>query len=622
MNARRLVAVVAGAVVLAGAVAMLRTGVQPPPRPVTGPDGQRISAYHDPALVVPPPRPGAAPHRPGRLHIDARRGGALVSWPPAPYSFEVRWSGADGATSGVRLVVTPATSFEGLPAGRYHVEVRSVDEVGRRSEPTSADVEVSDDVPSWQRGLGFVDDFSAGAGLDASRWRLPNFARQCLRREGNPGPLMLDGRCGGMLRPTSQLVLAGSGEVLGRVVVLADAPSPPQPSPYGPTGPPEDLGWANYLVVGVAQPPPVLTPASGVQLWIGSQGAFLTVGNDSPDRPQLGQRLDGGSPGALHRWELVFTADEVRAYRDGEQVGSADYRAPWQRADVSLAAYVGGDPSWRVGARVGLVGFTGDAPDGRAVELVELVPEPVEPTTELHFAVPAAPTAQRASLTGVLVSPGPAYGPASVQDYRAPPPPDVVAHIGGLPLELHRQPSGYPDDPSVWLSADVPASAVRGGGTLTLRSANGVTFVAVQAELEVTHQPGVVLDVQQPWVDRPAQPVLPTPRLTIRYRERTVTGSDPAPRGKLEVEVQVDGLPAQAVGRGVGGWVALRVELDGRRILDFPTATDGPAVAGSYRFTLDTTDLPNGYYPLVVSLIPERAGLAGTTERATLRLTS
>src|SRR3712207_7619611 len=40
----------------------------------------------------------------------------------------------------VRYVATPSTSLSGLAQGRYRVEVRSVDEVGRRSEPSIAEV--------------------------------------------------------------------------------------------------------------------------------------------------------------------------------------------------------------------------------------------------------------------------------------------------------------------------------------------------------------------------------------------------------------------------------------------------------------------------------------------------
>src|SRR5215217_4220309 len=185
MNRGRLVAVVAGAAVLAAAVVMLRQDVQPP-----------VShAHRDAAVVNPPQRPGNRPRPPGRLHFDARRGGAVVSWPPAPYGFEVRWGRAGGQPRNLRYVATPAAGLRGLAPGKYHVEVRSVDEIGQRSEPSSADVEVSDREPSWLQGLGFIEDFASGAGLRADRWIMSDHAPGCVHREGGSGPILLDLGC-------------------------------------------------------------------------------------------------------------------------------------------------------------------------------------------------------------------------------------------------------------------------------------------------------------------------------------------------------------------------------------------------------------------------------------------
>lgn len=624
VKARRLVAVAVGAAVLVAVVGLLRGGVEPPPRPVTGPDGERITAYHDAALVTPPRRPEAPPPQPGRLRTDPRRGGALLSWPPAPHAFEVHVSRTDRGqpTDFVRLVAASATSLEHLAPGRYHVEVRAVDQVGRRSEPTSTDLDVSDDAPAWERGLGFVDDFTAGAKLDPTRWRVPDDVRDCIHREGDPGPLVLDDRCGALLSPVSPVMFAESGEVRGRVVVLADVPALPRSaSGSGASADrPDDLDLTNYLVVSLAPPAPMPILDSGLQLRIGPDAAFLNVGAPGPGR-RLGAPAGTPSPGALHRWELVFTADEVHVHLDGEQVGGMALRQPWQRADLQLAAYPAG-ADVPVGARVALVGLTGPAPDGRAVELIGLGPDQQRPQTEQRFDIPTGlPTVQQATLTGFLASPGPDNRPGTHEDQQPQPPPDVLADIGGRPVELHRQPSGYPGDPSVWFSAQLPVEAVWSGSTLTVRSVGGAPIVMV-VWLELIHEPGTVLNLQQPRVDPPATPVLPQPSLTVRHGDRTIDGSDPAPRGKLEVNVEVDAVPAQAPGREVAGWVALRVELDDRRILDVPTATDGPAVTGSFQFTLDTTDLPDSHYQLVARLISDRPGPAGIPGRATLRLTS
>ena len=627
MNRGRLLAVAAGAVVLTGAIVTLRSGVQPPARSVVAPDGERITAYHDPALVDPPRRPSERPQQPGRLHTDARRGGAVVSWPPAPYGFEVRWGPAGEPPGQVRYVATPSTGLYGLRPGRYHVEVRSVDEVGQRSEPSSADVEVGDRPPPWQQGLGFVDDFTAGADLRADRWQLSDLSRQCLRREGDPGPILLDGRCNTVLRPVSPLVLSDpqAGGVRGRVVVLADAPGqPPPPAPSNrepppePPPPDEDYFLSNELIVAVTTASaPYAEP--DVQLRIGSTGAFLDFDGFRPGRPSTAQRLSTPhalSPGALHRWELVFTADQVQVFLDGEQIGSADHRPSWRQADVVLYPSLAQDDGRTAAARVALVGLTGPEPDGRAVEIVQVTRGGEQPGAEQRFPIPALPDVQSATLVGLLIS------TVATDPTRPPPPPsEVRAELGGQPLRLARQPNVDPAEPSFWFTADVPVAALASSTALTLRSVDGSEFAAVAVELKLVHRPGTVVDVQQPRVERVGQPATARPQVVVRHGQEIVGSGQPAPRARLDVEVRLDVSSAQSAAGELAGIVALRVELEGRRILDFPTAVGGPAVTGSYRFTLDTTDLPPGsYQALTVSLIPDRPAVPNGVDRFTVRM--
>jgi hypothetical protein len=630
VNRGRLIAVVAGAAVLAGAVFMLRSEVQAPVPPAVAPDGQRITAYHDPALVTPPKSPSVRPRQPGRLHTDARRDGALVSWPPAPYGFEVRWGSAGTepartAPANVRYVATPSTSLSGLARGRYRVEVRSVDEVGRRSEPSTAEVEVSGEAPPWQRGLGFVEDFTSGAGLGADRWRVADLVRQCIPREGERGPIVLGGQCGGMLRPISPLVLSGPDPagVRGRVVVVADAPPPPPPRPRNLDGvigvPQEGYGGPEDLTIAVAPPPlPAPTAFASIQLRVSSHGVFLDIFDGTANEPPVEHRLDApppDGPGALHRWELVFTTDQVRVQRDGEPIGSVEHRPSWREADVSVSASVSDDSGSTVpdGVRVGLVGLTGPAPDGRAVELTELNKGTDVPGTVQRFMIKAAPTVRAARVTGRAIDP-------TTVDGRPPVQPDLVAEVDGRRVQLWRQPAGYPEGAGFWFAVDLPAQLLKPQVTLTLRAANGATFAAYGVELELTHEPGTVLDVPQPRVEQPARPSLVQPELVVRHGEQVVSSGQPAPRGPLEVEVRLDAVSAQTAGGGLVGWVAVRAELDDRRILDFPTAADGPAVAGTYRFMLDTTTVPAGAPALVVSLIPDRPGIAYGSDRFIVRL--
>lgn len=620
MKRGRLLTTAAGAAVLIGAAVLLRSGVPAPVQAAVGPNGERINAYHDPALVTPPRPPDGRPQQPGRLSTDVRRNGFLVSWPPAPYAFEVRWERA-GAEPGadrtaVRYVATPSTSVARLSEGRYRVEVRSVDDIGRRSEPSTTEVEVNGDVPEWQRGLGFVEDFTAGAALAPDRWRVHNVVRECVRREGGDGPLLLDGQCAGALRPVSPLVLADPDRdgVRGRVVVVADAP-PPLPAPAGGGEPPPDeFGVANALNVLVTPVQSVGEVFSGVRLRISSGGASLTIGAAMLGWPREERQLavpPVGSPGALHRWELVFTGDEVRALRDGVQVGSLGYRPPWRAAEVELAASVATAGVVPVGSRIGLVGLTGPVPDGVVVEQVDVTAGTEQPAAVRSFQIPIPQTVRSARLSGFAFA-------APVDAAGRPPTPDIAGEIDGRPFELRRQPPGGPDEYSLNFTAELPLD--RPGPqldtqpTVTLRSADGTPFVAFGIQLELTHRPGTAVGTPRPRVTRPGPPSLPQPRLSVRQGQRVLVSGENAARGRLDVEVRLESVAAQAVTGELAGCVAVRVRLGDRRLLDVPTVADGPAIAGSHRFTVDTTSLPGGEHRVTVEVVPDRPGLPYSTD--------
>jgi hypothetical protein len=614
---RRLVTVAVGAAALVGAVLLLRSGVQPPPAPAIGPDGARIAAYHDGKLVTPPERPDGRPQQPGRLSTDARRGGALVHWPAAPYGFDVRWGKAGGDLASVRFVATPGTTLSDLDPGRYRVEVRSVDEVGHRSEPSSIEVDVSDEPPEWQRGLPFLEEFTHGGDLDSDRWLISDQARQCLRRDGATGPVVLNGQCFGLLRPSSPLVLSDpdSSGVRGRLVVVADTPPPFSP-PDGQSL--DDGGASNDLVIAIGQSS-FFSP-SGLTLRVNSRAAFLSTGVGTSGSGPEEQRLEGdalGGPGALHRWELVFTADEVRVLRDGQQVGSAPFRPDWRQADISIISLAIDVGDFAAGARVALVGLTGPAPDGRPSELIRLINfDPNSGDTEQRIPVGPAPTAEAARLRGVVV--GHRTEPDKPDKPNAAP--EMTAELAGQRLEVRTTGTSDPENSSYWFDIDVPTDALREAGQLTMRSRDGSGFQVFELELAITHRSGTEVAATETRVQGPAAPRLPRPDLVIRSGERFLQGGDPVPRGILDIEVRPNAAWAQSVSGSLVGWVAVRVELDGRRILDHPTSVDGPAVAGRYRFTLDTTELPKGPLSLVVSLIPDRQGVANTIGHFVVRV--
>lgn len=614
---RRLVGIAVGTAVLMAGALVMRSEVTPRPRSALGPDGERIAAHHD-AAVEPPARSQERPERPGRLRTDARRGGALVSWPPAPFGFEVRWGQAGGRTTSTRFVSTPGTTLAGLSPGRYHVEVRSVDETGQRSEPTGTDVEVGDDEPQWARGLGFAQDFTRDVSLPADRWRTFDAGTDCLRRDGEGGPLLVSGGCIGALRPVSPLTLSepdGDG-VRGRLVVVADSPS--QPFSVRDRPPREEgIDYTNQLVVLVGAP--MFFPSGALMLRIGASGAYLdpsadfTGPNRQRDTDEVKLDAPPGGPGVLHRWELVFTTDEVRVLLDGNRVGGVRYRPTWRQGEVNLAPIIppsnDGSPASDA-VRVAFLGLTGPAPDGRPVDARELGPQVRNPAKEQRFDVPAVQTAAAATIGGLVVADG------STLDLpnQLPPAPEVVAELDGrrIPLVVRRSDD---DSASYWFDAEVDAAQVRRGGALVLRSLRG-DFSAFNLLLEVKHRAGTGVATPTVTTATPARPRLPRGELVVRSGENRLFTDDTVRGPEVQVELRL--APQQAP--ELAGWVALRAELDGRRILDHPTSTDGPAFTADYRFTIHTRDLAPGLLTLIVTLVPDRPGIDATTARFVLRI--
>ncbi len=615
----KLVIAAVGAAVLVGSVLTLRSGVESPP-PSVGPDGQQIRAYHDARFVVPPARPESTPAAPGELRFDTRAGAALVSWPNAPYGFEVRWGRAGGALDQVRYVATSSTSLLGLDPGRYRVEVRSVDDIGQRSEPAGAEIDVSDDAPEWQRGYGFLEDFTRGAQLDPDRWIASEDNRDCLRREATDGPLLLSGRCYSTLRPSSKLELSepGADGLRGKVVLLVDAPpsAPRHDRPEG-GGPPGD---ANEFMM-IIGPPHYFGPET-LMLRVGLRGAYLAGGSDRFTGTEVSVDLgqDGiGGPGALHRWELHFASNEVRALRNGEQVGSIPFRPTWREADVGLTSFMVVDDGPATAARVGLLGLTGPAPDGQPTEVVR-PPTSGDPAAEHRVRFEAIPTAEEAKLIGFVASGGMDGGGEGTPG-EPPPAPVVVGEFAGRPVELRRV--GVVDlaDNGYAFEADIPPDLVRAGGELVMRSADGSSFAAYDSLLEVQHKAGTALRSRRLRVDRPTLPAMATPDVVVRQNGRVVSSGQRLRPGEVEVEIDTNAAMAQAVSGGLVGWVALRVDLDGKRILDHPTGVAGPSIAGRYRFVLKVGSIPGRSATMTVSLVPDRAGVAHTTDRFTVRVT-
>jgi hypothetical protein len=608
-----------GAVGLAAAVVALRSGIEPSAPPVSGPDGERISAYHDSRLVTPPRRSDTRPPRPGELRTEGRHRQALVSWPGSLGGYEVRWSRTDGpGTPGVRLVNTPATTLTDLEPGAYRVEVRAIDDAGHRSEPRVADLRVGDERPDWERGLGFLADLTTSGGLDPDMWNPPSDPGRCLTRAAATGPLLFSGDCvDGRLVPSSPLVLSepdGDG-VRGRVVLVADVPAPGPPSSSG--------GYALVMGVGAGD----IAPAERVALGLYAGGGYVSAGVEEgraglwwPGGQQPADSVEGldeldpvaaVGPGVTHRWELVFTTDEVRVLQNGTQVGAVPFRPSWTTAAVSLSTAnrrPGNTDGLTPSARIEKVGLTGPGPDGRATEVLHLSPGLTSSGPGAVFTYRPTPTADTGRLTALVYVNSPSGRPS---------PPLVVIETGSRTTELRATADESPFSRGYAIALDVPGEQLRAGGTVGIRSADPEVVSLYQVELEITHRAGAEVAEIPVRIEPGAAPRLPRPRLRVLRDGAPVNSSAPVAPGPFEVEVTVPPLS----GSSSPGWVAVRILLDGRRILDVPTGADGPAVTCTgLRFTLHTDELDAGYRRLEAVLVPAVAGVSPARDQYTLRL--
>lgn len=611
MQRGRLLHLGVGAVALVAAVALLRSQT-PTVESVVAPDGEQFSAYHDPRRITPPSRPDAPPRPPGELQLDSRRNGTLVSWPPAPFGFEVRWGRAGGELNRISYHATAGTTLRDLKPGRYRVEVRSVDSIGQRSTPVSAEFEASGSRQDWMRGLGFTADFGLDPALDPMRWRLSDAERRCVRTDGEPDPvLLMPASCGFGLRPAAPLVLGKPDRhgVRGRVVVVTDAPQS------------ERLG-SELAIVASPSPTtsfsfvdPAITdgsahrryglPSHAIAMRVTGLGVGFELGADVPAEesdsgtyrpPETGT----ASPGALHRWELVFRTDRIEAYRNGDLVASAAVTAPWRQALVNITTGYDafGGTRTRSAAQVAFVGLTGELTDRRPVLVLDVDPGGSVERTE------GAVSARLTAIAGRRLRATPEQLVANVES--PPGSPQVAVHL--QPLDTAR---------SAAYAADLPAELLGEQLWISLRAPESEVFFE-RLVLELTYPEGTDLGVSRPQPE-PRPPALP--RLVLQLRspatgsvlsedQRTTPAEHPA---RLAVY-------GRASSNGMVPWIAVVVELDGRRILTMPTALAGPAIASQYEFTLDLGDVPDGSHVLAVSLIPDRAGSEPATAQTRFRI--
>lgn len=588
----------------------------------------------EPGIVLPGPgeRPAdvdAVEAQPGDGRLRLRWARAVSGRVPDRASgYQVSW-GAEGRIDRHMLVAAPELELRGLTNGtRYDIEVRSVDAYGQRSEPIrGSGVPAAGTADPWSQAFtGLHDDFRGGSVPDPGRWAVQRIGNNCLRAgpgEGDEaGRFVLELQCGSsaaVLRARVPLTLTG-GDIRGRIGLVTDAPIPGGqvaitlvPGPVTSIGVLPDA-HAVLSENGLTREDPNLPPGT-IRTVIDADVAAITTG---PGVPRTGANLGKpnldtilGSPGVTSRWELQVASGGVTLTRDGELAAAAAVRPDWTQATVLLEFTA---PPGEI-ARLHLdeFGFTGPtSTPPNVVERLDAVSPRVYPRDEggpNNRTQPAAPAAVSARLHVVM-------GPS-----RACAPEDLVADFGGpvVPL-VPEAPGTIPKDgPYCPLVADLPPNVLdlleRGAmHTPFLRSATGSQLAVAGSFLEIGFPAGANVDRQRVVPGPGPQQTNERHRLPLLNADlRNAAGEplvpgQPVERGRLVLDVTLDGLAGQRSTGQVGGVAGIQVLIDNKVVAGLPTTRDGPAAGGDYRFGMSTNTLNSGGHVIEVRVYGTESG--------------
>ncbi|MFI9008829.1 fibronectin type III domain-containing protein [Actinosynnema sp. NPDC053489] len=555
MERRTLIAAVAGLVLLAGTVAVLRDESAPPPP-------RTYDRFLDRGVeYVPDPHRAAAPTDLRLTALD--RTSLRVGWTPADGvghgGFEVRWN---DRTRLVRGTETELTDLD--PNAEVRVEVRAIDATGDRTGPVTARA-----VPRLVHDSTWADDlvvpvdlFDGPDALTRRRWRVFDAGEAgCLGLRPFGGRRLEIGCDHVDLQSNVALRFRepGADGVLGRVSLTTD----------GPVGPEPDAGEVLIALLpdpahdlGLLAPP---FPPGVVVLRITSTGVHFAPGDDTSGT------YPPPTPGVRHRWELRVTPGAVAALRDGVEVASEPVRLPWTAARVRLAFR---NAKGTLVDAFGIGGLPGHPEPGSV--------EPLGPASEEGGATSLGAVADSrlagASSVRVVAS--------VVADRPAP----ITVELGSrsapaLPVQPDR--GLGPDRPSSYY-ADFPLPAPDHNPRVGLRSDARLT--AYQAHLVIADGPDARLPLPR-LADRPApDPTVPPP--SVSAVSEAVGEED---RLRLTVELADPRTGEVAAVKGV------EVDLDGERIATLPT--NGSA-GGRHEFLVDRAGLSSGRHEVDVRVLP------------------
>ncbi|GLZ32487.1 hypothetical protein Lesp02_46750 [Lentzea sp. NBRC 105346] len=538
MHRRKLAAVAGGLVIVVATAVVLRHESAP----------ERPERFVDPSIEL---VEAAAPEKPGNPRASALDPDTLqLAWSGSAEAYEVRWG------DHTQVVTSPEAELTGLdPDDEAEVEIRSVNPVGRRSDPLTVAAIPRKVLVSKDKLIEPIDRFDGPESLDPRQWRVLGDPA-CLGLRPFGTGKRLDFKCAAGLQANKPLRLGvpDSDGVTGRVMITAAGGQQSHVQLELLPEPLQDLPWP-------------MGPAPGaVSLDLSSQGTRLTADPKLPTTEKLIALGDapatGLAPDSRHRWEVRIMKDAIVAVRDGVVVAAEAVAVPWTvvrprimvEGEAMLDSFgLGGVPEREVPATV----------------------VPLREGTDLG-SVPRQALEDAVSARLILVP-----NPRNTQP--------ITVDFGGVALPTKK----LTEDA---LAADLPLNRT----DAVVRTNQPVAIGYVVVVCKPGARPGAL--PRLPDHEPAANKVLP--KLTIMHDSGVRPGTQFPPTGRILVTAEI----------GNGRHEAIQIEVDGKRLLMLPTTEDGPGVSGRHEIWLRTTDFTAGGHRLKLTVLPPDHGEAVTTE--------
>jgi hypothetical protein len=649
MDRRRLAMVLAGLVLVGGAVAALRLSggtpggnASPPPPPLP----TVIHSYVAQGVIAPQPGSGA-PGEPSPLVVTPGPRRLQVTWnsaapggPPDPAGaagYYVRW-GAGAELDHELLVAEPDVQLNGLTPGQdYGVEVQTVNAFGQRSTAREAGAVPQGDPPAGADDA-FVDHFTGSQVPDPTLWRLTS-ASDCAEASRGSGGLMLLTECGrssAVLRARTPLRLNRSATELGRFTIDTDAP--------GESGE-LDVDLVSGPVSMIADSPndPISTTPPGVAAVDGALppgtvrvriAAGIDPGRNEPDltvqvaaapgTPTVPRRTAQPQPiarprvGMSVRWDIVLRTDGIQVLRNGRYVGGGNVVPAWNQATALVEFSKSAQAQQRFDVR--MIGFGGaptstpPAAPSPQLTLLDAVDTVRRPMSVPHIGPVTGPGSALLLLTVVAKQKTP-NAPLTVHGS----PPEFRVAIGGDTFVATPAVRGTPFLPQTRypLVARVPGSTLGGRGSLQV-TMTAIVPAGYPASIEIESadldvSPGGPARRTSPTSQRIAE--IPPQLAVLSARVLDANGNPPPPgrtlpRGRAVLDVSMDAVAGQRVTGQLAGLAGFEVWLDNAELVAVPTATDGPAVGGEWRIAFNVAGQAPGPHTIDVRAFAATRGVA------------